>query len=58
MISGILGPTVASLCERSRERVAEVASGLPHRVVADDEYNGYVLPGGGTIVVNVWFVHN
>ena len=32
--------------------------GLPHRIVADDEYNGYVLPGGATIVVNVWFVHN
>ena len=32
--------------------------GLPHRIVADDEYNGYVLPGGATIVANVWFVHN
>ncbi|TBU41985.1 cytochrome P450 98A3 [Dichomitus squalens] len=30
--------------------------GVPHRVVADDEYNGYVIPGGATIFVNVWAI--
>ncbi len=30
--------------------------GLPHRVVADDEYNGSLIPGGATVFVNLWFV--
>ena len=30
--------------------------GFPHRVVADDEYNGYFIPGGATVFVNMWFV--
>ncbi|KAI0714200.1 cytochrome P450 [Cerioporus squamosus] len=28
--------------------------GLPHRVVADDEYKGYFIPKGASIVANVW----
>ncbi|TFK89339.1 cytochrome P450 [Polyporus arcularius HHB13444] len=28
--------------------------GLPHRSVADDEFNGYVIPGGSLILPNVW----
>ncbi|TFK92449.1 cytochrome P450 [Polyporus arcularius HHB13444] len=28
--------------------------GVPHRVVADDEYRGKLIPGGATILVNVW----
>ena len=28
--------------------------GVPHRVVADDEYNGCVIPGGATIFANIW----
>ncbi|RDX54149.1 cytochrome P450 [Lentinus brumalis] len=30
--------------------------GVPHRVVADDEYRGNLIPGGATILVNVWAV--
>lgn len=30
--------------------------GLPHRGVADDEYEGYFIPAGATVFVNVWFV--
>ena len=29
----------------------------PHRVVADDEYNGYLIPGGATVFVNMWSVY-
>lgn len=29
---------------------------LPHRVVADDEYNGYLIPGGAMIIANTWYV--
>ncbi len=28
--------------------------GVPHRVVAYDEYRGKLIPGGATILVNVW----
>ncbi|KAI0742504.1 cytochrome P450 [Daedaleopsis nitida] len=28
--------------------------GLLHNVAADDEYNGYLIPGGATVVVNIW----
>ena len=30
--------------------------GLPHGAIADDEYNGYRIPGGATILVNIWSV--
>ncbi len=30
--------------------------GLPHATVEDDEYNGYFIPGGTVVNVNVWYV--
>ncbi|KAI0808121.1 cytochrome P450 [Fomes fomentarius] len=30
--------------------------GLPHRVVSDDVFNGYLLPAGATIVANIWAI--
>ena len=30
--------------------------GAPHMVVADDEYNGYLIPSGATVFVNMWSV--
>ena len=27
---------------------------LPHRTVADDEYNGYFIPAGTVVIANVW----
>ena len=30
--------------------------GLPHRTVADDEYDGYLVPGGSIVFVDVWCV--
>ena len=32
--------------------------GMPHRVVADDEYDGYLIPSGASVFVNIWFVPN
>ena len=29
---------------------------VPHRVMADDEYNGYTIPAGSTVIPNVWYV--
>ncbi|KAM5541819.1 hypothetical protein V8D89_004548 [Ganoderma adspersum] len=29
---------------------------VPHRVVADDEYNGYFIPSGALVFVNTWSI--
>lgn len=34
--------------------IAPVA--VPHRLLVDDEYNGYTLPGGTIVVPNTWFI--
>lgn len=31
--------------------------GVPHRVMQDDEYMGYRIPGGASVVCNVWAIH-
>ena len=28
--------------------------GIPHRLIADDHYNGYFLPAGSIIIANSW----
>jgi len=28
--------------------------GLPHRLVSDDEYRGYRIPAGSTVIANIW----
>ncbi|KAI0740350.1 cytochrome P450 98A3 [Earliella scabrosa] len=30
--------------------------GVPHRAVSDDEYNGYLIPAGATVLANVWAI--
>ena len=30
--------------------------GLPHATVDDDEYNGYFIPAGTIVNVNLWYV--
>ncbi|KAI1788178.1 cytochrome P450 98A3 [Ganoderma leucocontextum] len=30
--------------------------GVPHRILAEDEYNGHLIPGGATIFVNIWAI--
>ncbi|OBZ67817.1 O-methylsterigmatocystin oxidoreductase [Grifola frondosa] len=31
-----------------------VPAGIPHRAMADDEYNGYFIPKGSIIISNIW----
>ena len=33
-----------------------VPQGISHRTIEDDELNGYFIPGGTTIMTNVWYV--
>ncbi|KAI0740352.1 cytochrome P450 98A3 [Earliella scabrosa] len=30
--------------------------GVPHRAVSDDEYNGYLIPAGATVLATVWAI--
>lgn len=30
---------------------------IPHRAVADDEYNGYFIPKGSIVFGNTWYSH-
>ena len=30
--------------------------GMPHTSSADDEYNGYLIPGGTAVIANLWCV--
>lgn len=32
-----------------------MASGVPHQLTADDNYLGYFLPSGSTVLFNAWF---
>ncbi|KAI1813103.1 cytochrome P450 [Poronia punctata] len=32
--------------------------GVPHAVIRDDEYMGYRIPKGATVMYNVWTLHN
>jgi len=34
-----------------------VIMGVPHAVTKDDEYNGWKIPKGATIINNVWGIH-
>lgn len=31
--------------------------GVPHAVIKDDEYMGYIIPKGASVVYNVWAIH-
>lgn len=33
---------------------AALSVAAPHKLIADDEYEGYDLPGGSIIVGNTW----
>ncbi|PIL25358.1 cytochrome P450 [Ganoderma sinense ZZ0214-1] len=33
-----------------------IPTGVPRRSLADDEYSGYLIPGGTTIFVNIWAI--
>ena len=32
--------------------------GVPHRVVSDDEYNGYFIPAGSIVTPNIWYARS
>ena len=49
-------PYVSALVKELLRWHVATPIGVPHRVVADDEYNGFLIPAGATIFVNTWWV--
>lgn len=35
---------------------SSISIGVPHRLMQDDEYDGYYLPKGTLLIANIWFV--
>ncbi|EIW59174.1 cytochrome P450 [Trametes versicolor FP-101664 SS1] len=47
---------VNAVLKEAPRRHAVVPVGLPHRTLGDDEVNGYFIPAGTTIIINVWSI--
>jgi len=41
---------------RASLNVLKIASGVPHQLTTDDNYRGYFLPKGSTVLFNAWSV--
>lgn len=51
-------PYVNALVKELLRWHPSVPMGVPHATISDDEYNGYFIPGGSTVLVNIWFVYS
>ncbi|KAI1487972.1 cytochrome P450 [Biscogniauxia mediterranea] len=51
-------PYIRGCMKESLRWMPTVLIGVPHAVVRDDEYMGYTIPKGASVVWNVWTVHN
>ncbi|KAF5343228.1 hypothetical protein D9758_013398 [Tetrapyrgos nigripes] len=47
-------PYVDALLRETLRWIPLTPLSVPHRSVEDDEYNGYYIPGGATVVGNGW----
>ncbi|OCH91504.1 CyP450 monooxygenase [Obba rivulosa] len=47
-------PYINALCKECLRWQPVVPLGLAHRSIADDEYNGYLIPGGTILYQNTW----
>ena len=36
------------------DKESDADQGVPHRLMMDDEYDGYHLPAGALVVGNIW----
>ncbi|KAI0767233.1 cytochrome P450 [Fomes fomentarius] len=49
-------PYVTAIAKESMRWRSVAPLGIPHRSLADDEYNGYFIPAGSTVIANIWQV--
>ena len=38
--------------------ILKISEGVPHMSTTDDEYNGFYIPKGTTMICNAWLVHH
>ncbi|KZV85441.1 cytochrome P450 [Exidia glandulosa HHB12029] len=47
-------PYVRNLIKELLRLAPPAPLGIPHRLMRDDEYKGYILPGGSIVYANIW----
>ncbi|KAJ4415597.1 hypothetical protein N0V82_007231 [Gnomoniopsis sp. IMI 355080] len=50
-------PYIRACVKESLRWMPTVILGIPHKVIQDDEYMGYRIPAGASVVCNVWAIH-
>ena len=48
-------PYITAIAKESIRWQSVVPLGVPHRSLADDEYKGYYIPAGSTVIANIWY---
>ena len=49
-------PYIAAIVKELLRWHPATPMGVPHRSLADDEYDGHIIPGGTVIFMNIWCV--
>ena len=49
-------PYINAICNEALRWMPVGPLGVPHRLIQDDEYNGYLLPKDTIFIVNLWCV--
>jgi cytochrome P450 len=47
-------PYIRAILKESARWGPTTPLGLPHRVMEDDVYENYLIPGGSTVFLNIW----
>lgn len=50
-------PYIRACVKESLRWMPTVILGVPHKVTQDDEYMGYHIPAGASVMCNVWAIH-
>lgn len=51
-------PYIRACIKESMRWMPTAILGIPHAVIRDDEYMGYRIPNGASVILNVWTIHN
>ncbi|RYP78222.1 hypothetical protein DL771_000699 [Monosporascus sp. 5C6A] len=51
-------PYIRGCVKESLRWMPTDALGVPHAVIQDDSYNGYHIPKGASVILNVWAIQN
>ncbi|KAG7097523.1 hypothetical protein E1B28_004866 [Marasmius oreades] len=49
-------PYITAIIKEVQRWAPTAPLGVPHRVIQDDEYNGFRIPKGSTIIANIWAI--